>query len=170
MQLAEKLLTVTSTTLQVVACAGNAGVAAQDGRYVTKLCIGLVGIALATGIGIRILAPLVALSLPLQIAARLALRRELRRLGIRRYIPRACVTEMADAAAKSNASFAETMNWSILLIKDRISTESARNAKAIREWLYGASTARLPEYLVAVLLKHRIHCGLLADSLRAVDR
>jgi hypothetical protein len=137
---------------------------------VTKSCIGLVGVAITTGILIRILAPLVALSLPLQIAARMSLGRELRRLGIRRYIPRACVTEMADAAAKSNSSLAEAMNWSIVLVKDRISAESARDAKAMRKWLYGASTARLPEYVVAVLLKHRIHCGLLADSLRAVDR
>jgi len=130
------------------------------GESVTELSLCFVGL-IATAWAIRILAPLVVLSLPLRLAARLSLRRELRRIGIRHLIPRACMVEIADAASRSHASLAEKLNWSLLLVKDRISTEIERDARAIRDWLYGASAAGLPEYLTAALQKHGVGFGLL---------
>ena len=80
----------------------------------------LLGVAATTALGIWVLAPLVALSLPLPLAARIYLQCELRRNGISRLIPRACVVEIAEVTSRAQASLAERLNWSLLLVKDRI--------------------------------------------------
>ena len=130
----------------------------------------LLGVAATTALGIRVLGPLVALSLPLDLAARISLQRELRRNGISRLIPRACVVEIAEVTSRSQASMAERLNWSLLLVKDRISTEIERDARAVRGWLYGTSASGLPEYLTEVLRKHGVPFGLYGNCRPCANR
>ena len=131
----------------------------------TRLSACFMGFIAVTALGIWVLAPLVALCLPLHLVARSLLRRELRRVGVARLISRACMVEIADGACRSQARLAETMNWSLLLAKDRIFTEIERDAGAISDWLYGASPVG-PEYLIAALLKHGVPFGLMASGKR----
>jgi hypothetical protein len=121
------------------------------------------GFTAVTALGIWVLAPLVALRLPLHLVARGLLRRELRRAGVARLISSACMAEIADGASRSQARLAETMNWSLLLAKDRIFTEIERDAGAISDWLCGASAAG-PEYLIAALRKHGVPFGSMASG------
>jgi hypothetical protein len=130
---------------------------------VTRLSACFMGFMAVTALGIWILAPLVALRLPLHLVAQWLLQRALRRAGVSRLISRACMVEIADGASRSQARLAETMNWSLLLAKDRILTEIDRDAGAISDWLNGASAAG-PEYLIAALRKHGVPFGLMASG------
>ena len=79
------------------------------------------------------------------------------------------MAETADAASLAHASMAEKLNWSLLLVKDRISTAVEHDAREIRDWLYGVSAAGHPAYLTAALRKHGVAFGLLEAERERAD-
>lgn len=118
-------------------------------------------------VGIWIFAPLVTLSMPLYLVAQISLRQQLRRHRLRRFIPSACIADIAGSISKCHAEMARALNWAPLLLKDHVREALLADVEFIRHWLEGCAIESPRMDLPEVLAKHRICFGILSGEGRS---